>query len=137
MRYIEEQLDRLVSAAGAMNQPSAEPTAWVPPMSAWEDEDTLALAVALPGVPRDAIDVAVSDRVLTISGSRHSPWGEARPALGVHVDELHAGAFRRSVVLPPRARTEEMTARMHEGVLELRIPCTREPKDEKRSIPID
>jgi HSP20 family protein len=136
-RYVEEQLERLANAAGdiaATTTPAA--TAWAPPMSAWEDDDSLILAIALPGVVREAIDVAIADRVLTISGRSEPRWGERRPALGVHVDELRTGAFRRSVVLPPRARTEEMSARMQDGVLEIRIPCARQRTDQTRSIPV-
>lgn len=136
-RYVEEQLERLMTAAGGITaSPAPAATAWAPPMSAWEDDDALILTVALPGVAREAIDVALADRVLTISGRREPRWGESRPTFGVHVDELRTGDFRRSVVLPPRARTEEMSARMQDGLLEIRIPCAHRRTDETRSIPV-
>jgi HSP20 family protein len=134
-RYVEEQLERLMTAAGDIAGAPLT-AAWAPPLSAWEDPDALVLAVELPGVPREAIDVAVADRVLTISGSRAPRWGEHRPAVGVHLDELRTGNFRRSVVLPPRARTEEMSARMQDGVLEIRIPCAHQRAEQTRSIPV-
>ena len=66
--------------------------------SAWED-GSLKLTVDLPGVPRDAVDVSVAGRALTIA---------------VRTDAL---SWRRSLTLGARLDPEQVTAQYADGRL--------------------
>lgn len=134
-RYVEEQMQRLMSVVGGPPQP-ARPTlpAWVPAVTVWENDDEIVIDVDLPGVSRDAVEVDVVKNLLTVSGVRQLPWNDGEPR--VHAFERAAGPFQRTIALPARARVDQLTARHRDGVLQIRVARAQEHGAEKRTIPI-
>lgn len=81
------------------------------------EDDTFVLRAELPGVdPEKDVEIEIQNDMLTISGERRE---ETR---NKNHRELHYGAFRRSVPLPPGSRPEDVAASYKEGVLEVRVP---------------
>ncbi|KAI9324801.1 HSP20-like chaperone [Zopfochytrium polystomum] len=79
----------------------------------------------LPGIPKDKVDVSISDEgVLVISGER-SANKEIKDEQR-HVVERSYGRFERAVRLPQDADRDNVQAKMADGVLELK---------EKQSFP--
>jgi HSP20 family protein len=139
-RYIEEQLDRLLSMLGgptsgpAAAQPSVAPTAAVPPLLAWEDDNTLTLALDLPGVQRDSVEVSATENVLIIRARRNAPWQERRVA--VRACEVALGRFVRVVHLPVRTQPDQISAQLVDGVLHIRFPVTAGGVNVEHKIPV-
>ena len=123
-RHIEEQLDRLLGMLAQPISPAAF-RPWTPPMTALEGTHELLLCLEIAGVPRAAIEVTVNQNVLLVSGRR--PGFEANGTDGgaevkVRFSERPTGLFQRTIALPLGSLTEQMTAVLKDGVLEIRIP---------------
>jgi HSP20 family protein len=75
-----------------------QPT-WEPPVDVLESEHELWIIVALPGVAREQVEVAVDGRTLRVSGQR--PMPRLPSANQIRRLEIPHGRFERSLDLPP------------------------------------
>ena len=89
--------------------------------------------VDLPGVERDRLKVTTLGGELTIAGERPRP--ELDEGSEVLRTERGYGSFRRTLRLPPDIREEDVSARLEEGVLEVRLP--RKAPSDARTVDID
>ncbi|HLU68572.1 MAG TPA: Hsp20/alpha crystallin family protein, partial [Kofleriaceae bacterium] len=119
VEFVESQLDRLLQALGPASM-AARLGPWTPPMQVAESPEEIRIAIDVPGVPRDAIEVTVSHHLLVVSGARALDL--QGPGWRVHGAETPAGPFRRVIALPVTADAGQMTAHLRDGVLELHIP---------------
>jgi HSP20 family protein len=118
VQHVHEQMDRLL---GLLNAPNAPPMAthWAPPITIYESAPEVMVAIDVPGMTRDRIDVHLESGVLVVAGKRAPAPADGQT---LRHTEVRFGAFRRLVPLPPGLRTTDMTARLEAGVLEVRIP---------------
>ena len=95
-------------------QSSARPN-WEPPVDIFETERELWIVAALPGIDAPAVELSVSDGVLSITGDRRasSPEGGI-----VHRIEIPQGRFERRIALPP-GRYEIARRDLKDGCLTL------------------
>ncbi len=134
VRHVEDQLAKLVAAVEQRLAPGvAAPPAWTPRAIAWQDEASYELAIDVPGVPRDRLDVHIEDHVLAVRGERPAPWGDGETRSPA-TSELPTGRFARMFALPERAEPAQITARLDAGVLRIRI--ARRARTEGSSIPV-
>lgn len=129
--------DRLVSAVLRPDAPAPAGddavSAWVPAVDVEEREDAIRLAVELPGVAPEAIDVSVHDRVLTVSGERRFAREEAGDRSAYRL-ERRFGRFARSLTLPRTIDPDRIQARYEHGVLHLELP--KRPEAQPRRIAV-
>lgn len=96
-----------------------------PEVEIFEDEQALFVSADVPGVEPGSIDVAFDDGVLSLT-ARVQPRqsGEA------------ATEFRRRFTLrePSRYDADQISATLHNGVLELRLP--KSERSRRRQIPV-
>jgi HSP20 family protein len=101
------------SVARALDQ------SWQPPMTVWQATHEIVLSLELAGVPRDDIDIAVSRGRLVCSGVRKPNRLTA---------SARAPRFRRSILLPQDADTQQISTELKQGILRVRVarrpPCT-------------
>lgn len=78
------------------------------------------IAVELPGVKQDDIEIALQEGVLTVTGEKRS----ARKEEGedYFFSEREYGRFQRSFRLPPDADGDKISAAFSDGVLTLSVP---------------
>lgn len=129
------ELDRLTqqffgaspgSAPGTWSRPTAMP------MDAYREGDAYVIALDLPGVDPDAIDIDVERNMLTIKAERRpSAKGDE---VQVELSERPLGAFSRQVMLADTLDTEHIDADYDAGVLTLRIPIAERAKPRKITI---
>lgn len=102
------------------------------PVNVWVDEDRVTVTAELPGVARDALDVSVVGRRLTIRGER----GTAAPGEGgrYHRRERDAGRFGRALNLPFAVESDQVSATLRDGVLTVTLP--RAEADRPRKIAV-
>lgn len=98
-----------------------------------EADGNYVVTVDLPGVGRDEVRVATLGGELTISGERPRP--ELSEGSEVLRSERGYGGFRRTLRLPPDIREEDVSARLEDGVLEIRLP--RKSASEARPVDIE
>jgi HSP20 family protein len=119
VQHVHEQMDRLLGLLDGNPSSSAATTPWAPPIAIYESTTEVVVAIDVPGATRDRTNVHLESGMLVVAGQR-----APSPANGetVRHAEVRFGAFRRVVPLPPGLCTTDMTARLENGVLEVRIP---------------
>lgn len=105
-------------------------SAFSPPMDVVETDKGFQIAAELPGLERKDIDVALSRKVLTISGEKR----EAVETKGRNYlrTERSYGSFRRSIPLPSEVDASKAEALFRNGVLTVTIPRTAKAEAGKR-----
>src|SRR5262245_54226825 len=129
MQHVEEQLNRLLELLGAVG-PRASVAAWTPAVSVWENDTEVLVAVDLPGLRRDQVEIVVQGGALTLSGVR-----QPREGMQPRSSEAPYGPFRRTLMIPA-ARGAEPAAQMKDGVLEIRIQKPADDTIAPRTVPI-
>lgn len=84
-----------------------------------EDPPVLHVVAELPGIDPDAVDLAVNDGVLVISGRRDRPHGEGRRYQHIEIDY---GSFERRIVLGDGFDAEAAEATYERGLLTIAVP---------------
>ncbi|MBW1800715.1 MAG: Hsp20/alpha crystallin family protein [Deltaproteobacteria bacterium] len=92
-----------------------------PLMNLLETEDELILEVGAPGVKPVALEISVTEDVLTIKGEAEETASETFE--GRRYIEQHYGTFTRTLRLPCRIKPDEVTAISDEnGFLRITMP---------------
>ena len=95
------------------------------PMEALRRGDLFIVALDLPGVRQDAVDVTVERNVVSIKARRGSPRQDGDEVL---VDERPQGEFGRQLLLGDNLDADRLQADLTDGVLTLRIPVSEASK---------
>jgi HSP20 family protein len=118
--------DRLTEQAfGTSTRPA------VMPLDAWRAVDEFVVALDLPGVQTDSIDIDVERNVLTVKAERHPPTGADTEMV---VAERPSGVFSRQLIVGDTLDTDRIQASYDAGVLTLRIPIAENAKPRKIAI---
>jgi HSP20 family protein len=96
------------------------PAAWMPAVDISERKDAYLVAVELPGVKPDQVEITVEDGLLTIQGERHFAHDSAEEKM--HRAERYYGPFRRSITLPSHVEADKIEASAQDGVLQIMVP---------------
>lgn len=103
-----------------------------------ETDRAIRVAMDMPGLTPDQIDISLENNVLTISGERRSEWSEEdeRDATW-HLSERRYGKFSRSFVLPRDVEQEGIEARFENGVLFVSVPKSERARRRKIEVRTD
>jgi HSP20 family protein len=96
------------------------PAAWAPAVDISERKDAYLVAVELPGVKADDLEITFQDGLLTIQGERRFAHDSAEEKM--HRTERYYGAFRRSITLPSHVEADKIEASAQDGVLQILVP---------------
>jgi len=105
---------------------------WLPAVDIKETPAALSLAVELPGLSKDDVNVTVEDNILTISGERK--FEKSVKEENFHRVERSYGAFSRSFALPRNVTFDQIDAKHVNGVLTLTLPKAEQAKPRKIEI---
>lgn len=125
-REFDRLAQQLAGVAGTWSRPSAMP------MDAYREGEEYVIALDLPGVARDAIDIDVERNMLTVKAERR-PVAKADD-VQMELSERPLGVFSRQLVLADTLDTERITAEYDAGVLTLRIPIAERAKPRKIAV---
>jgi HSP20 family protein len=132
--HIQEQVDRLVETLIEFSGQSAL-QGWRPPISIWEGKGEVVIAIDLPGVSRDGVQVSITKGLVDIHGTRPARVSQDGSQADLRYNEHIFGRFRRLIPLPSGLATDRLQAQMRSGVLEIRVPRTGGAQDVK-SVPV-
>jgi HSP20 family protein len=127
-RLFEEAADRRPRAQE--EEAEIERADWIPAADVYEDEREYLLALDLPGIRRDGLDVSLDEGRLVIRGERAAAQG-----LHTRRAERPQGRFVRTFSLPDAVDRAAITADYKDGVLLLHLPKRGERPG--RSLKID
>lgn len=125
---LQQRMNRLFEDAAerrtrtGADEDEIERADWIPAADVYESEGEFVIALDLPGVTREGLDVGLDENRLTIRGERARAEEEGTPRRA----ERPAGRFVRSFTLPETVERESITADYKDGVLRLRLPKRRE-----------
>lgn len=120
------ELDRLAQQVlGTTARPAAMP------MDAWQEGEEFVVALDLPGVAVDSVDIDVERNVLTVKAERKDPAGENTELIAA---ERPRGVFSRQLILGEALDTDAVKASYDAGVLTLRIPVAAKARPRRIEI---
>lgn len=108
---------------------------WLAPASeAAASEDSYRIAVELPGVEENDIDLSVENGLVTLKGEKRSEREERGETW--FFSERQYGSFSRSFRLPPDAEADKVDAHLKDGVLTVTVPKKVPEKPESAKVQI-
>ncbi|MEU3144672.1 MULTISPECIES: Hsp20/alpha crystallin family protein [unclassified Streptomyces] len=125
-RELDRLTQQLLNTTGTWSRPSAMP------MDAYREGEEYVIALDLPGVSPDAIEIDVERNMLTVKAERR-PVTKADD-VQMELSERPLGVFSRQVVLADTLDTEQIKADYEAGVLTLRIPIAERAKPRRIAI---
>ena len=120
------QMDRL-----ANELVSGTRTAMAMPLDVWQADDGFHVAVDLPGVEPDSVEITTERNVLTIRAQRRAEYQQDDEVL---VAERPQGSFTRQLQLGESLDADNAQATYADGVLTLTIPLA--PAAQPRRIDV-
>ena len=124
------ELDALTQRVNSLWETGSGHDRWSPLADVEEDDDAYSVEIELPGVRRDDIDVQLDGGVLSVSGEVRQ---KERTGI-LHRRSRRVGRFRYTVTLPGEVDADGVSARLHDGVLTVRVPKSGTAR--RRRIPI-
>ena len=120
-REIEELAQSMSRSLGGQYQTGqSQLSRLAPPVDVHEDEQGLEIALDLPGISADSIQIEAENQTLTVQAERRYERREGRTA---HRVERSYGSFIRSFSVPAKYDLSSVTASYDQGQLTLSVPC--------------
>ena len=103
---------------------------WTPTADIYETDSGYSIAIDLPGIKRDAIEINIDENRLMVKGTRVVDDSRARRS------ERPRGKFLRSFTVPASVDQGKIGAEYKDGVLQIRLPKRAEQKAQKIEVKI-
>jgi HSP20 family protein len=123
-------VDSLFSASAATSGTTG--THFSPRMDIREVDNKYVLAIDLPGIKLDEVNIELDGDHLIVHGSRQ--WTSESEGERYHRVERTFGEFRRSVRLPRDVQRDQITADYTDGVLHVELPKSQPTSARKIEI---
>ena len=101
-----------------------------------DQDDTILVKAALPGVEKDDLEVSTTDHSVTIRGSMRKESKEEKKG-EYYRREISTGNFLRTVTLPSSIDEKGIKAKFRDGLLELTMPKLEREKRHNIKIETD
>jgi len=98
----------------------------------YQTEDDIVVQSTIAGVDQNDIDIAVTNDMVTIKGTRTTP--EKIKSSNYYYQELFWGPFSRSIILPEDVDSDNAKASMKNGLLTIRLPKLAKTRTKKIKI---
>ena len=128
-RLFEDATQRRTHTDGAASD-EFERADWTPASDIYETESGYLIAMDLPGIDRDALEIDVDENRLVVKGVR--PISESKQ----HRTERPRGKFLRTFSVPASVDQGKIGAEYRDGVLQIRLPKRTEQKAKRIDIKI-
>ena len=127
-------MDRLFGGFLDNRWNSAAAQDWAPSIEVYDGENEFTVTAEIPGVDPKAVEVNVTDGILTLSGEKKLEAEEKRE--GYVCAERSYGSFSRSIALPETVDAAKATAEASNGVLTLHLPKAEAAKPKKIDVTV-
>lgn len=140
LAQMSAEMDRLMdSFFGGGRMPRARLSTgaagtWYPSIEVRERGNELVVCAELPGLRKEDVNIEVDEDQLVISGERREE-SESKEE-GWYHSERSYGSFCRTVPLPEGAQTDNVQAKLRDGVLEVTVPLQQQQKRQQRRIEV-
>jgi HSP20 family protein len=128
-RLFEDATQRRTQTTGEVGD-EFERADWTPVADIYETDSGYSIAIDLPGIKRDAIEIDIDDNRLIVKGTREIDGSKSRR------NERPRGKFLRSFSVPASIDQGRIGADYKDGVLQIRLPKRAEQKAQKIEVKI-
>ena len=129
-RLFEDATQRRTQAGTGPSGDEFERADWTPASDIYETESGYLIAMDLPGIDREALEIDVDENRLVVKGTREVT--ESRQ----HRTERPRGKFLRTFSVPASVDQANIGAEYKDGVLQIRLPKRSEQKPKRIDIKI-
>ncbi len=105
---------------------------WHPTIDIVETPEHVVVALDVPGVASESLDVQIAGNMLTVSGSR--PALDAAAGNVVHTQDRPTGDFARSIPMPVTVDHDAVEAELTDGVLTVKLAKAAQARS--HSVPV-
>jgi HSP20 family protein len=111
-----------------------EPEVIEPAAEVAESDGEVTVKMEVPGVEKEQLQLTVADDRLTVRGEMRKESEEKRK--NYYRQEIRYGAFQRSVPLPMEVDAAKASAKLKNGMLEITLPKTKQPKAQEIKVAV-
>jgi len=111
-----------------------EPEVIEPAAEVAESDGEVTVKMEVPGVEKEQLQLTVADDRLTVRGEMRKESEEKRK--NYYRQEIRYGAFQRSVPLPMEVDAAKASAKLKNGMLEITLPKTKQPKAQEIKVTV-
>ncbi|MFO7881975.1 MAG: Hsp20/alpha crystallin family protein [Kosmotogaceae bacterium] len=108
---------------------------FIPTVNIYETEDAVNIEMEIPGIEKDALDIDLSDGVLTVKGEKKNEREDE--SKNYHLYERTFGSFNRSFRIPDNVDQNKAKAKYENGILKIELPKKEEAKREAKKLEIE
>lgn len=135
LMVLQDRMNRLFEDATQRrgqsgNEDELERADWTPAADIYETETGFMIALDLPGIKRDALEIDIDDNRLVVKGVRIVDETRTRRS------ERPRGKFLRTFAVPASIDQVKIGAEYKDGVLQIRLPKRTEQKAQKIEVKI-
>lgn len=130
---LRREIDRLFDEVGRdLTGSDGESARWAPRADIAETDEAYLIRVDVPGISKDDLEIELKEDTLTVSGERRQEREERGKSY--HRVERSRGRFYRAFKLPQASPTDDVEARLKNGVLTLAVPKREEARARRIEI---
>lgn len=111
-------------------------TSLTPRVDMYEEDNQVIVKAELPDIAKKDIDISLEDDVLTIKAEKKEETEEGEKGTTHYTRERRFGQYVRRMTLPGKVDTENVTATLKKGVLEIKLPRAEEPEAKQTEIKV-
>ncbi len=126
-----DELDRLFATPGELS----EEAEYGPAVDVYETDDEVVVKAQLPGVKKEDLDVNIQENTLTIRAETRRE--EEVDEEGYFRRELRYGSWARRLPLPAEVDEEQVSAKLTDGLLEVRAIKRETPAETGKHIEVE
>lgn len=137
LMVLQDRMNRLFEDAtqrraqtGTASTDEFEHADWTPASDIYETESGYLIAMDLPGINREVLEIDVDENRLIVKGTREVTESKQ------YRTERPRGKFLRTFSVPGSVDQARIAAEYKDGVLQIRLPKRSEPKTKKIDIKI-
>ncbi|BCS54795.1 Hsp20/alpha crystallin family protein [Geobacter sp. SVR] len=106
----------------------------IPSVDVYEEQEDVVVKAEIPGIRKEDVEVTFSDNTIRISGEKRKE--ERVENKDYYRLERSYGSFSRMIQLPAEVDSDQASATFKDGILEIRIPKSREAREKVKKITI-
>ena len=103
-----------------------------PSANVWEENDTVHVEMAVPGLKREDIDITITSDSITISGNTKTE--EKEDSKKKYYYKNMESSFEQSFNLPTKVDSEKARAKLDNGIIHITLPKADEVKPKQITI---
>ena len=102
-----------------------------PELNLYESKEGYTVALRVPGIAKEDIEISYKDNSLKISGEKKV---DINDKASYHLREREEGAFERNIVLRDKIEADKIGAQLENGILIIKVPKSPEAKPKNINI---